>query len=221
MGDRVYAAITADIVGSTEYYKANGKPLRPRLLKALEKVSARHAGTLAVPFAITLGDEVQGLVADPADSPRVVYDLRLQLSPLKCRIGVGIGSIVSELAETTAQMEGLAFSLSREALDTAGSLKSGLTVYRASDERIENVANTVSLLMDVVQSRWTEKQWEAARLRSELVGLTNVARELGITYQAADYRLRQAHWRDIDSAVRSLAGVIGQLSTGATTDSGL
>lgn len=210
MEDRTYAAITADIVGSTEYYKTNGKPLRPRLLEALEKVNDRHRDALAVPFAITLGDEVQGLASDPADAPRVVHDLRLQLSPLKCRVGVGIGSVVSELTETTAQMEGLAFSLSREALVAAASLKSGLTVYRADNRQIESVANAVSLLIDVIQSRWTEKQWEAVRLRTELGDVSRTAAELGVTSPSVEDRLRSTCWREVVQAVDSLREMLKQ-----------
>jgi hypothetical protein len=216
--DWVFAAITADIVGSTEYYKANGTPLRPRLLEALGKVNARHAEALAVPFAITLGDEFQGLVADPADSPRVLYDLRLQLSPLKCRIGVGIGTIVSELAETTAQMEGAAFSMSREALDAAGKLKGGVTVYRTGREEVEAAANAVWLLIDAVQSRWTDKQWEAVRSYSELGELAKVGKALGISWQAVDYRLRPTRWRDVEDAVAALAGLVTRLLAGDSAD---
>ena len=211
MSDHVYAAITADIIGSTDFYKANGKPLRPRLLEALEKVNARHAEALAVRFTITLGDEVQGLVTNPADSPRVIHDLRLQLSPLKCRVGVGIGPIVSELAESTAQMEGASFSLSREALDATRAVKSRRTTYRADNTGLESVANAISLLIDAVQSRWTEKQWEAARLRSEVGQLAKIGGELGISWQAVDCRLHQAHWHDVEEAVASLGGLITRI----------
>ena len=210
VADRVYAVITADIVGSTEYYKANGKPLRPRLLEALEKVNARHAEALAVRFTITLGDEVQGLVTNPADSPRVVYDLRLQLSPLKCRIGVGVGSIVSDLVESTAQMEGAAFSLSREALDATRMLKSGLTAYRAENKGVENAANAVMPLVDAVQSRWTDKQWEAVRLYSEHKDLAKAGHALGVALQSVDDRLRPTHWQDVEESLRCLGDVIAR-----------
>lgn len=210
MADGVYAAITADIVGSTEYYKANGKPLRPRLLEALDKVNRRHADALAVPFAITLGDECQGLVSYPADSPRVVYDLRLQLSPLKCRIGIGIGPIVSELAESTAQMEGLAFALSREALDKTKRAKVRATAYRVENGLVEKTANTIALLTDVIQSRWTGKQWEAVRLYAELGDLAKTGDALGLTLQSVDDRLRPTHWQDVEEALRCLGDVIAR-----------
>jgi hypothetical protein len=174
----------------------------------LAKVNARHADALAVPFAITLGDEVQGLVSDPSDSPRIVYDLRLQLSPLKCRIGVGVGSVVSEMAESTAQMEGAAFSLSREALDATRMLKSGLTVYRAENKGVENAANAVMPLMDAVQSRWTDKQWEAVRLYSELGDVSKIGAELGVTSPSVEDRLRPTSWREVEQAANSLSELL-------------
>jgi len=207
--DRVYAAITADIVGSTEYYKAHGKPLRPRLLEALEKVNARHVEALAVQFTITLGDEVQGLVTNPADSPRVVYDLRLQLSPLKCRVGVGIGSIVSDLAESTAQMEGQAFSHSREAIDAASRHKCGVTVYRVEDRLAEEMANVISSLIDAIQDRWTDKQWDSVRLYSELGDVSRVAAALGVKPPSVIDRLRPTARREIEEGLNLLSACLG------------
>jgi hypothetical protein len=209
VNDRIYAVITADIVGSTEYYKANGKPLRPRLLEVLGKVNSLHADSLAVPFTITLGDEFQGLVASPADSPRIVHDLRLQLSPLKCRIGVGIGPIVSELAESTSQMEGLAFAMSREALDQASKAKSGVTRYRCEDASVEHTSNTISLLMDAIQGRWTQKQWEALRLYSELADVSKVAASIGVKPPSVEDRLRPTARREMEQALTLLSSCIG------------
>ena len=212
MEDRAYAAITADIVGSTEYYKANGKPLRPRLLEALAKLNARHADALAVPFAITLGDEVQGLVTNPADAPRVVHDLRLQLSPLKCRIGTGIGPIVSELAESTSQMEGLAFSFSREALDQMKKAKVRATGYRMENGLVEETANTIASLTDIIQSRWTDKQWEAVRLYAELGDQASVGKRLGVSAQGAEHRLRSTQWREIETSLETLSDLLRRIT---------
>lgn len=213
MRDRVYAAITADIVGSTDFYKTNGKPLRPIFLDVLAEVNRLHAAQLAVPFTVTLGDEVQGLVSDPADSPHVAYDLRLQLSPLKCRIGVGIGSVVSDLAESTTQMEGQAFSMSREALGIAERPKPRQTVYRVEDRVLESTANAMMLLIDAIQGRWTVKQWEAVRLYRDYNDLSRAGDAIGLAPQSIDDRLRPTHWRDVDEALSELSRLIGDRFT--------
>lgn len=207
---RIYAAITADIVGSTEYYQRTGEPLRPRLLEALEHVNTHHREDLVVPFTITLGDECQGL-AIPSACPRVIYDLRLALSPLKCRVGVGISTVVSEIAESTALMEGQAFSFSRDALTAAGGRKGRLTVYRADDPAVENAANTVSMLVDIIQSGWTDKQWEAVRLYDELGEQAAVAKRLGISRPAVKHRLAATRARDVEESVESLRSMLEQL----------
>lgn len=210
MTDRVYAVITTDIVGSTEYYKTNGKPLRPLLIEVLGEVNRRHADALAVPFTITLGDEFQGLLSDPGKCPRVIHDLRLLLSPLKCRVGVGIGPIVSELMQSTAQMEGLAFSMSRDALSAAEKAKSALTVYRSEDSTLDSTANAISLLIDAVQSRWTDKQWEAVRVHSRVKDLARVGEQLGMTMQGAEHRLRSTHWREVEQGIECLSASLSQ-----------
>ncbi len=208
MADHIYAAITADIVGSTEYYKTKGSPLRPQLLDALAQVNSSHSAVLAVPFGLTLGDEFQGLLSEPAKAPRVVCDLRLLLSPIRIRVGVGLGSIVSDMAATTAHMEGQAFSYAREAIEIAGRGKSGGTVYKADDRRVEKAANGMTVLIDAVQSRWTPKQWEAVRLYLRHKDLSSVGEQLGISPQGVEHRLRSTRWRDIERGVDVLADLI-------------
>ena len=208
---QLYAAITADIVGSTAVYGETGRPIRPKLLEVLDALNCRFRDELAVPLRITLGDEFQGLAKKPSACPRIIYDARLHLSPLRCRFGVGIGMVVSGLADTTLEMEGPAFSLSREALEVAKKQKGRLTVYRTEDRILEEAANTVSILIDIVQSAWTSKQWEAVRSYTASGDLAAAGADLGITPQAVSDRLRMTHWREIADASHSLSHLLDYL----------
>lgn len=204
----IYAAITADIVGSTQYYEVTGKPMRPKLLETLERVNRKHQADLVVPFTITLGDEFQCLALSPSKCPHIINDLRLELHSLRCRAGVGVGTVVSEPAESSAEMEGLAFAFSREALDAAKHSRDKLTLYRANDERLQMIANTVSGLIDVIQSGWSDKQWEAVKLYTELADLTRMGSKLGITPQGARRRLMIAHWSEVIEAIDYLGELL-------------
>jgi hypothetical protein len=204
----IYAAITADIVGSTQYYEATGKPMRPRLLEALERVNRKHHADLAVPFTITLGDEFQCLALSPSECPHIINDIRLELYPLRCRAGVGIGTVVSELVNSSAEMEGVAFAFSREALDMAKHSRDKLTLYRTSDERLQMIANTVSGLIDVIQGEWSDKQWEAVKLYTELGDMAKVGNALGIRKQSVDDRLKSAYWQKVAEAMDYLAELL-------------
>lgn len=207
---RVYAALTVDIVSSTQVYEATGRPLRPILLKVTSAINEQFGEFLAVPFGITLGDEFQGLVKQPAACPRIIHHLRLLLRPLECRIGIGIGEIASPLAASTSEMEGPAFSRSREGVEKARNTNRH-TIYESGIDALDIAANTISLLIDVIQAEWTTKQWEAVRAYTTHSNLARAGRELGITAQGVDRRLQSTHWREIAEAVESLSILIGHV----------
>lgn len=209
----VYAAVTVDIVSSTQVYEATGQPLRPTLLKVTSAINERFGTCLAVPFGITLGDEFQGLVKEPAVCPRIIHHLRLLLHPLKCRVGVGMGEIASPLAASTSEMEGPAFSRSRAALEKARNTNRH-TVYDSGIEALDVAANTISQLIDLTQSEWTSKQWMAVRAYAIHGNLARAGEELGISPQGVDRRLGATHWREVAEAVESLSFLISHaLST--------
>jgi len=205
---QVYAAITMDIVGSTQVYQTSNQPLRPRLLDVIELTNSRFRDDLAVPFRITLGDEFQGLVHNLSACPQIVSLLRLHLNPLRCRIGVGIGSVASAPAPSTLDMEGIAFSMSRKALESAKK-QGSFTLYRMSDDsRLERAANIVSMLVDTIQGEWSEKQWEAARAYFDHPSTTAAALSLHVSRQAVDQRLRLAHYHEIQEAMDGLSRLL-------------
>lgn len=207
---RVYAAVTVDIVSSTQVYEATGRPLRPILLKTTSAINEQFGDSLAVPFGITLGDEFQGLVKEPAACPRITHYLRLLIHPLECRVGVGIGEIASPLAASTSEMEGPAFSRSRAAIEKARRTNRR-TVYESGIDALDTAANTISLLVDLIEAEWTDKQWEAVRAYTTHGNLARAGRELGITAQGVERRLQSTHWREIAEAVESLSILIGDV----------
>lgn len=207
----IYAAITADIVGSTRYHQENGEPIRPKILDALNQINLSHAEELAVPFSITIGDEFQALVKSPTDSPMIIYHLRLLLNPLKCRIGVGIGGVVSDLMKTTTEMEGPAFSYSRDAIDMLKNRRELVTAYAGSDPKLASIVMGITALVDIIQNSWTSKQWEAVQLYDELHDLAAVGLKLGITPQSVEDRLRVTHWREVIHASNKLSELLDML----------
>jgi hypothetical protein len=213
---QVYAVITADIVGSTQAYEVSNEPLRPRLQEVVRTINSKFHDDLAVPFHITLGDEFQGLVHDLTACPLVIWMIRMVLNPLRCRVGVGIGSVASALSDSTLEMEGVAFSMARRSLETA-ERQSRLTMYRISDDpRIEESANTISLLVDTMQKDWSERQWEAACLYAEHGTTASVGSALHISRQAVEQRLRSAHYYEIREAVGSLSALFAPYAASAS-----
>lgn len=208
--EQVFAAVTVDIIGSTTVYENTGRSVRERLLAVLDAVNSRFGSELAVPFGITIGDEFQGLMRNMTSVPWAIYRIRAELIPLHCRIGVGIGPVASSLLPYTRDMEGPAFTMSREALDEAGG--SRLTVYRMDDAVLQEAVNTIAMLTDAIRSDWTEKQWQAVRAYLEHGSWTCAAQALGITKQAVARRIRSLHWQEVHEATSSLETLLARLS---------
>jgi hypothetical protein len=208
--NRVYAAITGDVIGSTKLYEKTGKPVRPILQAALARANERLGDLLVVPFSITIGDEFQGLVQPWEHSPIAVFRARLALYPLRCRMGVGIGSVAGGLAATTTLMEGPAFNLARDALNTTSS--SRVTVFRADEPRVTQATDVVWRLADVVTGSWSDKQWEAAQLFAVLGDMTAVARKLQVTKQAIHERLKSARYHELVESLTGLGSLLQTLS---------
>jgi hypothetical protein len=158
-------------------------------------------------FERTAGDEVQGVMDDPA----AVVDVVLALVRRdEWSVGVGAGPVREPLPASTRAGSGPAFELARKAVDHAKSSPQRLAV-RAPD-RAQAVAAqaALDLLANVVQRR-TDPGWEAVDLISAGTTQTEVAEQLGITKQAVSQRLRAATWAP-EVAGRDLAA---QLLTAA------
>src|SRR5690625_1944401 len=87
----------------------------PGVLAALEPVAA------VVGFARTIGDEVQGVLADPVAVAEAVRRVAVDSD---WHIGIGIGEVERPLPETTVEARGEAFYAARQAVEAAKSARS-------------------------------------------------------------------------------------------------
>ena len=97
----------------------------PGVLAALEPVAA------VVGFARTIGDEVQGVLADPVAVAEAVRRVAVDSD---WHIGIGIGEVERPLPETTVEARGEAFYAARQAVEAAKSAPAHLVV-RTGTER--------------------------------------------------------------------------------------
>lgn len=97
----------------------------PGVLAALEPVAA------VVGFARTIGDEVQGVLADPIAVAEAVRRVAVDSD---WHIGIGIGEVERPLPETTVEARGEAFYAARQAVEAAKSAPAHLVV-RTGTER--------------------------------------------------------------------------------------
>ena len=96
----------------------------PRILDVLSPIDT------VVPFARTIGDEVQGVLDDPDAVAEAVRRIGIDSG---WHIGIGIGEVERPLPETTIEGRGAAFYAARQAVEAAKSAPANLVVSADPD----------------------------------------------------------------------------------------
>ncbi len=112
-----YCAITADVNKSRDIHER--KLLQNNILDALTEANRLFKKCIVADFAITLGDEWQGVLVDISESYKVVSYFQERLYPISISFGVGEGEIETKIVTKSVEMDGEVFHRSREALDLA------------------------------------------------------------------------------------------------------
>lgn len=167
----------------------------PELLDAVGQwATARAAEPFVLPLARTVGDEVQGVLADPA----AVVDLTLLLQRQGgWSVGIGAGPVHEPLADSAAASSGDAFVLARAAVERARSrrVRVPLAVEGADGPAAADAEALLQLLAVLVQRR-TQAGWEVVDLLGELDTQRAVADQLGVSAQAVSQRLDASLWAE-------------------------
>lgn len=155
----------------------------PRLLGELNQRSG-----LVLPFERTAGDEVQGLVQEPAEVTAIVMQL---LRGSAWWVGIGVGALERPLPSSARAGRGQVYVAAREAVEAAKATPAGVAVR--GNDRAPHVQSGFSLLAALVHRR-SEPGWEVVDLAARGLRQVDVAKRLGVTPQAVSSRLRVASW---------------------------
>lgn len=160
MTTRTYVAIIADVVGSRELATARRARLQAALRIELAAWNRRPAWRphLAARFAVTAGDEIQGLLTPGAPLWSITHTLRAAFPDVDWIVACGRGPIATGLAPTAPEIDGPCFHAARAALDAAKAERLVLTFAGFRDERLPAFAAYYSALY----WSWTRRQRRAA-----------------------------------------------------------
>ena len=191
--------------------------IQSRTQQDLVEVTLAQLGEVEtlLPFTRTVGDEFQGLLAEPAS----VVDVTLGLMrTVAWHIGIGIGAVQQPLPSDVRRARGPAFFAARAAVEAAKKEPTHVSV-RSEPDRIEarDVEITLQLLI-ALQQRRTPLGWEAADLIDRGLSQTAAASTLEITRQALSQRLQAAHWSLDREARPVLARLLARAESAATLD---
>jgi hypothetical protein len=118
---KAYVALIADAVASRRLPPPARARLQARLRAALPAYARRWRRHLAARFAVTLGDEVQGLLSGAEPLWEIVHRLRLDFPDVEWVIACGRGALATPLSPraTAPELDGPCFHAARGALEAA------------------------------------------------------------------------------------------------------
>jgi hypothetical protein len=151
-------------------------------------------------FERTAGDEVQGVIGDPAAAVDAVARL-VRLGGWS--IGLGAGPVHSPLPDSTRAGSGPAFLLARRAVEAAKQRPARLAVRGAVPADAAD-AQAVFTALVLLLGRRSEQAWEAIALVDAGRTQAQAAAELGISRQAVGQRLAAGLW-DLERELRPTA----------------
>jgi hypothetical protein len=160
-------------------------------------------------FERTAGDEVQGVLDDPA---AVVDVVRRLVRDGGWSIGIGAGPVQTPLPGSTRAGAGPAFISARTAVEAAKRRPVRLAVRGAAADPAADAQAVLTAVAALIERR-SDQAWEAIALVEAGRTQAQAATELGITRQAVGQRLAAGLWeveRDLrPTAARLLARAVG------------
>jgi len=172
----------------------------PTLLGTLADLPAG----VVMAFERTVGDEVQGVVADAGSAVEAVARV-LRLGGWN--VGIGVGEVEEPVPTSTREGRGTAYHRAREAVTRAKSAPHRLTVVGAPRDPDAEALETVLGLWAGLIERRSDRGWEVHDLLADGLTHAEAATRLGISASAVSQRAHAAGLVDEERA-RALAGRI-------------
>jgi len=180
------------------------------LRQVVERINGEKPGLLDVPFSISGGDEIQGVLTDPADMVAVIDCLDLSSFIFGFRFGVGWGTVATPRASRSWEMDGECFHKAREAISRGKKEKRWVTVAGFGNDS-DRILDGIFRIMQVIREGWTKKQRLAVATRKTKVTQTATAEEMGLDDSTLSKMLKAARFQQIVEMEETLPLLIRKL----------
>lgn len=205
MGSKIFTIFIGDLVES------RGMKGRQRFARKLNRQIARISQDFSeefyAPITLTKGiDELTGVLKRPNMCYQICRYVNQLLYPYQFRFAVVRGHIdIAVRSKDARKMDGPAFHRAANIIEDS---KKENIYYCFSIEPkspcIDYLLNEVANLLHILREQWSEHQRKIAHLYEQTGNQKKVAKKLGITQQAVSDALRQAHWKEIKRAEKTI-----------------
>jgi hypothetical protein len=188
-----YVAFIADIIASRALTARARATLQGDVRATARDFNTRYRKQLAARFAVTLGDELQGLFTSAAPVWEASHELRLRFPTVEWVVACGRGALTTPLGPgvTAPELDGPCFHAARAALE--GAKQSGLVLAL---EGFAPPITACAAYYSALYRGWTKRQRAVAtaqRARPE-ARLDELARLLKVGPSAISHLRRRMAW---------------------------
>jgi hypothetical protein len=193
-----YCAIIGDINKSRELPDRN----RVQILfeDAVRAINDEFKNEVASKFLITLGDEFQGLLYNPAKSYHIVRRFQDIVKNISFAFGIGIGSLATKINPKSAiGMDGECFYNAREALKNAKEYKQEIVYYFADPS-----APLVNIAIGLLEKKWKklgDKQKQIMQMHKTNKSQNEIASLLNITQQFVSKTVNSQSFKEMQEII--------------------
>lgn len=200
-------AITGDIISSRQIKKR--EKLQNNLIAICKDVNKKFEEFIVVDFAVTIGDEIQGLVKRNSPVLKITGYFEEKLHPHKIRFGIGEGTVSTSFYTTTTRMDGECFFNSRQAIQKAREEGRYIKIV-LYNKMIEPLIDIICLWREKTKEEWTEKQIRRFYFYKKLGSIEKVAKMEKVTKQSIGKSLKRSKY---DIVIKSEEVINNILST--------
>ncbi len=207
-----YVALIADMVSSRDLSPSKRSLVQEDFTRLIEGLNQLYKADLRARFVITLGDEFQGLIANPRMIPQLVWTLEKSFTARPLRLGFGYGSIHTSIKEYAINLDGPALHNARAAIERAKhhDLRGG--VFDGFGPALDLALNGFARVLYHQRANWPARQHDVIMQLHEGHKGTEIANELGISKQAVSRYATLAGWNAYLEAEQGWSALLGTLA---------
>ncbi len=207
--ETIYTVIIGDISRSKELTGQSRYQTQLFLKSAIVQINEQFGEFLEAPMTITKGDEFQGLVSNLSRGYEIIQTLERMVFPIRIRYGLGMGIIYRMGGVLPIEMDGPAFHKANQALELAKKKKIDIWLI-SGNEVIDNLVNTVFMLITAIKSRWNERHYKLFWSYQDLGTYREVAAQENVTPQAICDILKNIRATQVIAAEQNLLKFFNQ-----------
>jgi hypothetical protein len=186
-------ALIADMVKSRDLQRRQRPGVQTRFKRFIDDLNKQYSRYLLSKFAITLGDEFQGLLLSADPIPELMLDIERKFEDRELRAGIGFGTLDTAIQRFAINVDGPALHNARAAIQQA-KLGRELGGVFAGFGDLDRILNGFARILWFTRSKFTQQQIRVIDILRSGTSQTDIAEELGITRQAISKTLVSSGW---------------------------